>query len=43
MEENKYEKIKHTEMEKKEERKEREKLKRCGTERRKTGNSKKIF
>jgi len=43
LEENKEEKIKHIEMERKEARKEREKLKRCGTERRKTRYGKKIF
>ena len=43
MEENKEENFKHIEMENKEERKERENLKRCGTERRKTVYWKKIF
>jgi hypothetical protein len=43
MEGNKEEKIKHIEMKKKEERKEREKLKWCGTERRKTGYGKNVF
>jgi hypothetical protein len=43
MEENKKEKFKHIEMEKKEERKEREKLKSCRTERKKTGYGKKFF
>jgi len=42
VEENKGEKIKYIEMKKKEEWKEREKLKRCKTERRKTGYGKKI-